>query len=495
MNFHPWEFQSTIPKVNSEYWCLIPANYNYTISLRGSQKLSKDESDLIKNCFSPGGSALADCSRLKFGMKNIPAFVEEDYMTAKSNFLSAINFELMEIKRFDGRTDKITREWKDVDEELRESSQFGVQIKRGKEIVDSKVEQLVLGETDPLVKAQKIYDFIKEWYIWNDVYGIYSELGIKKAFDAKKGNVSDINLSLIAALKYAKLDVEPMLLSTRENGLVTELYPVLSEFDYVVAKLNLNDKVYLLDATDKFYPFGLIPVRCLNGKGRVIGGKESYWYTIRPPHRERTVSVYTLNLDNDGMIRGSIQYSYAGYDAVYQRKKISQSANQQDYIDDFVKSLSGVTIKKYDLSNPEDFRKPIVLKMEVEIEPNNTFDTYNFLFNPIIKPTWEANPFKSKERLYPVDFGVPVEEITILNLQYPSQYEVEGLPAKVGITLPQGGGQFLFEIQNGQNKLSMNNSLLISRPVYASQDYPQLKELFNHVVAAQQTALVFKKKK
>src|SRR5688572_8595482 len=266
-NFRSWEFQSDIPKVNSEYWTLIPANYNYTISLKGNLKLSKEESSLIKNCFTPGGQAYADCSRMKFGMKNIPAFVEEDFMTAKSNFLSALNFELKEINRFDGRKDKITREWKDVDEEMRESSSFGVQIKRGKDIVDSKVEQLIAGETDPLAKAQKIYDFIKGWYVWNDTYGMYSESGIKKAFDNKTGNVGDINLSLIAALKYADLDVEPMMLSTRRNGWVTEIYPVITEFDYVVAKLNIGDKVYLLDATDQYYPFGLVPVRCLNGKG------------------------------------------------------------------------------------------------------------------------------------------------------------------------------------------------------------------------------------
>lgn len=493
-NFHPWEFQADIPKVNSEYWCLIPANYNYTISLKGNLKLSKDESSLIKNCFTPGG-AVADCSRMKFAMKNIPAFIEEDFMTAKSNFLSAINFELMEINRFDGRKDKITKEWKDVDEEMRESSKFGVQIKRGKDIVDSKVEQIIVGEADPLVKAQKIYDFIKGWYRWNDTYGMHSELGIKKAFDSKIGNVGDINLSLIAALKYADLDVEPMMLSTRENGLVTEIYPVLTEFNYVVAKLNIDDKVYLLDATDEFYPFGLIPVRCLNGKGRVLGKKESYWYTIKPSLREKTVSIYNLVLHSDGIIRGSVQYSYSGYDAVYQRKRITKFGNQQTYVDDITNKFSGLTVKKHQLNNPDDLKKSVVLTLDIELELNNTFDDHNFLFNPFINPSWESNPFKSVERLYPVDFGVPVEEITILNLEYPPDYEVEGIPSKVGLALPQSGGQLIFEIKNGSNKLSMNNSLLISRSMYGSNEYPFLKEFFNNVIAAQQTELVFKKKK
>ena len=68
-------------------------------------------------------------------------------------------------------------------------------------------------------------------------------------------------------------------------------------------------------------------------------------------------------------------------------------------------------------------------------------------------------------------------------------------PSKSGMTLPQGGGQFVLDFQNGSNKLSMNNSLFISRSIFASQEYQHLNDLFNHVVAAQQTELVFKKKK
>ena len=154
------------------------------------------------------------------------------------------------------------------------------------------------------------------------MYGEYSEFGIKKSFESKTGNVGDINLSLIAALKYAEVPVEPMLLSTRKNGLVTDLYPVLSDFNYVVAKVTIADKIYLLDATDDFHPFGLLPERCLNGKGRVIGDKESYWFELKPTDKEKTTTMLTLVLDDDGVIKGSIQYLYAGYKAVSERKKI-----------------------------------------------------------------------------------------------------------------------------------------------------------------------------
>jgi len=487
--FRSWEFQSDIPKLQSEFWALIPGNYLYNVSLRGYLKLTKDESELVRECF-----LTADCSRMKFAIKNIPAFREEEYMTAKSNFLSAINFELSQINYFDGRKDKITKEWKDADEELRQSSQFGLQIKRGKDIVDEHVERLIAGETDMLVKAKKIHDFIKGWYKWNDVYGEYSEFGIKKSFESKTGNVGDINLSLIAALKYAEVPVEPMLLSTRKNGLVTDIYPVLSDFNYVVAKVTINDKVYLVDATDDFHPFGLLPERCLNGRGRVIGEKESYWFDLKPTDKEKTTTMLTLVLGDDGVIKGSIQYLFGGYKAVGERKKIYGFSSQQEFIDDFKNKNQDLNITDFKIENADDITRPLIFKLSVAFG-DGIYTGDNFLFNPFIMEQWQRNPFKSSERLYPVDFGAPLEEITILTLDYPPGYEIDELPNKVGLSLPQNGGRFIFEIQNAANKLSVNNSLLIAKPVFTSNEYHYLKELFNNVLAVQRTELVFKKKK
>ena len=492
-NFRSWEFQSDIPKLKSEYLCLIPGIYNYNISLRGFLKLSKNENELIKSCFTPAGRS-ADCARMRFGMKDIPAFKEEEFMTARSNFVSVINFELSQINYFDGRKDKITKEWKDVDEELRQHSEFGVQLKRGRDILDRQIEEIIAGETDKRAKAQKVYDFIKGWYRWNDVYGKYSEFGIKKAFDAKVGNVGDINLSLIAALKYAGIAVEPVILSTRHNGLPTEVYPVLSDFNYVVAKAAIEDKSYFLDATDDFYPFGLLPERCLNGKGRVIGSDQSYWEELKPIERQRTTSIVNLTLSNEGMT-GTAQTTYSGYAAVAERKNIKKFSSEKEYINSITNRLHDITIKDFALENVDNLDKPLVINLEVLIEVGSLTDNGTFLFSPFVVDQWKRNPFRSTERLFPVDFGAALEEILILNLTYPPDFALDEVPAKVALKLPANGGHFIFEVSDGSNKLSMANTLVIAKPVFTSQEYHYLKELFNNVIATEQTQLVFKKKK
>ena len=492
-NFRSWEFQSDIPKLKSEYLCLIPGIYNYNISLRGFLKLSKNENELIRSCFTPVGRS-ADCARMRFGMKDIPAFKEEEFMTAKSNFLSVINFELSQVNYFDGRKDKITKEWKDVDEELRQHAEFGVQLKRGKDILDRQIEEIIAGETDTKAKAHKIYDFIKGWYRWNEVYGKYSEFGIKKAFDSRVGNVGDINLSLIAALKYAGIPVEPVILSTRENGLATEVYPVLSDFNYVIAKATIGDKAYFLDATDDFYPFGLLPERCLNGKGRVIGSDQSYWEELKPIERQRMTSIVNLALSNEGMA-GTVQTRYSGYAAVNERKKIKKFNSEQEYIQSITNRLHDITIKKFELENLDNLDKPLVISLEVHWDVGDLSQNGTLLFNPFVVDQWKRNPFKSSERLFPVDFGAALEEILILNLTYPPDFVLDEIPEKIALKLPANGGHFIFEVNDAANKVSMANTLVIAKPIFTSQEYHYLKELFNNVIATEQTQLAFKEKK
>jgi len=493
-NWRSWEFQSEIPKKHSEYWATIPGNYHYNISLKGFQKLSKNESELVRECFTPGGGNKADCGRYKWGMNDIPAFLEEDYMTAKKNFLSCINFELSEIEYFDGRKDKITKEWKDAEQELKRDEKFGIQIRKGKDIMDSHVDVLTAGETDPLQKAQRIYNFIKDWYRWDENFGFTSEFGIRKAFDKKLGNVGDINLSLIAALKYAELDAEPLILSTRSNGFPTDLHPVLSDFNYVVAKLNINDKVYLLDAVDDFLPFGLIAERCLSGRGRVFGEKESYWYDLKPADKARQLSFIALKLDKAGAFTGTMQFTFAGYEGVRERKKLSSYSSEKDYINALNEKLRSVEINNYTIENADDLKKSLVVKLNVAIEGYEDMSASHFLLNPFMFDRWKENPFKSSERLYPVDFGPPLEEVVVFSLEYPEEFAVTDLPEKVGLALPNAGGRYIFDIQNTGNKVSLNSSLLIARTIYTSEEYHFLKELFSRVVSTQQTDLVFKRK-
>lgn len=494
LNFRPWIFQGDFPKLSSEYWAIIPANYRYNIALRGLLSLSKNENEVLDDYFTPGGGRVADCVRYKWAMTDIPAFIEEDYMTSRRNFVSAIQFELIQVEYFDGRKDRVTKEWEDVDQELRLYDKFGVQLRRGKEVAETQLLQIMRNQPDSLVRAQEVFEFVRNWFTWNDNFGFYSEAGIKKAFEDKKGNVGDINLTLVAALRFAGYRADPMLLSTRRHGTPTELFPVLSEFNYVVAKLDLMGKTYLLDATDDFLPFGVIPERCLNGKGRVIPTKTaSYWFDIKPADRYRRSTSILLKLDAAGKLTGTVSNTYMGYKAADVRAGIYSSPTPNEYLTNRLKQFPGeITNIKY--QNLETFSKPLVEKFEVTMDLLDPGSANSFLFNPFVLGKLTTNPFKSSERIYPVDYGAPIDETDVIQIDLPADLDSEELPPNVGLALPANGGRFIYTAKKDNNVLVISSVLAISKTLFAPEEYHFLKEMYNRAINAYSMDIVLIKK-
>ncbi|RZK21117.1 MAG: DUF3857 domain-containing protein, partial [Pedobacter sp.] len=155
-NFKTWQFQSNIPKVISEYLVYIPGIYNYNVSLRGYQKLSDQKVELARECLRISGASI-DCSKITYLMKDVPAFVEEDNMTAPSNFKSAVYFELSDVTNPSGAKTSYTKTWKDVDYELTSDKSFGSQMKR-KDVYKDLIPLITKDATDDLSKAKAIYN-------------------------------------------------------------------------------------------------------------------------------------------------------------------------------------------------------------------------------------------------------------------------------------------------------------------------------------------------
>ncbi|MEY4931272.1 MAG: hypothetical protein RI909_1996, partial [Bacteroidota bacterium] len=403
-NFYPWKFQSDIPKVKSEFWARIPGNYIYNMSIKGFLKLNKNESSIVSDCFTPGPYK-ADCALYKYNISNIPAFREEDYMTAKSNFISAINYELSEIRHFDGRVSKYTKSWKDVDKEMNQDEDFGLQIKKARNTWKDKVAAVAGGEPDAVKKANLIFTMVKEWFVWNDHYGKYAESGTKKAFDSRKGNIGDINLSLIGALQEADLPASPVILATREVGLPNQLYPIISEFNYVVAYLELGGEKFLLDATEPLLPFGVLPERCLNGKGRLIGRKEeeSAWVDIIPREKQKRQIDLSLKLDGK-KFAGTMTVKSFGYEAFEKRHAIKSEGSVDKYKEKLEANGEDFVILKYEIENQNDLGQPLIERFQVETSLESA-DPNTLYLNPFFVGRWKKNPFVSNDRSYPVDFG------------------------------------------------------------------------------------------
>lgn len=493
-NFWPWKFQSHLPKVRSEYWAKIPGNYVYNIAFKGFLQLSLNQSSIVKDCFTPGdGRYKAECALYKYMIKDVPAFIEEDFMTAKSNFISSIDYELSEIRFFDGRVEKYTKTWKDVDSELINDETFGKQIKKARNLHEKKVLALVSTITDASQKAKVVYEYIRNWYRWNGDYGKYTSQDVKNSFEKQEGNIGDINLALIGALQAAGLNADPVILATRDFGLPHQLFPIISEFNYVVARIENSDPV-MLDATEVLLPYGMLPERCLNGKGRLISKvvEESRWVDIRPSQKKIKKILLDLTLENDAF-KGLLTITSSGYEAFEKRTKIIDAGSEQAYFQRIQSTFHEIVLSDYKVDNFKDPDQPLVETFGFEMKVDQ-MGAKKLYLNPFLIDRWQNNPFRSNQRLYPVDFGAPVESTFHLTLNFPPQYFIEENLANSAYTLPGNGGRFLLNATSLENKLSVTSIITLNKMVYSSNEYYSLKELFNRIIESQNSQIVFSQK-
>lgn len=481
-NFRQWVFQSDIPKLESKYIASLPRLYKYAVSIQGSLQINAPEAKVIANCVSVNGRPVS-CLQLTYEMKDIPPFVEDEYLSAASNFRSSVNFELSEYVVPNRTQRSIENTWKDFDRDLVKDKSFGLQMKET-DLFKSHIPGVIPGASNHLDKARLIYAYIKKSIKSNGSREIYSNSSIKKAMELHSGNVGDINLALIAALTSAGLDAEAVILSTREHGLVHDVYPVSSDFNYVLAKVNVDGKSYLLDASEPLLPFGLIPFQCLNGKGRVIGlTKPSYWYDLQANQKESTTYTLSGAIGQDGKVKGSLTVHSLGYAALDARKKITSAVSAADYLKEINEHHPNINLSSHRVKNLDSLDLPLVETFDVAI------DNFEHLyFNGLHK-----NPFISDKRTYPIDAGVAKDQNWLLSIKLPDNYVPESLPADVLIHLPNDGGKYTAKHSFQDHILSANAGLQMDKIIYNPEDYMAVKAFFEKVILSQKTNFAFKK--
>ncbi len=301
----------------------------------------------------------------------------------------------------------------------------------------------------------------------------------------RKGNVGDINLTLIGVLQAYDLEADPVILSTRSNGLPVELHPVMSGFNYVIARVKIGEKEYLLDATDPFLPFGILPVRCFNGRGRLISSSESGWIELKPLEKEKKVNTLDLKLLDNGSLHGKLTILSRGYAAVAARKAIVRMQDLKGYVKELELKWSNSEIINYTNENLDDLTKPLIEKMEITIAGFDNPEASTLYFSPFVSGRMEKNPLKSAERLYPVDLGVAEESTLVLTLEFPTHLQVDESPSNVAFQLPLGGGKFVLSTTTIGNEITMTSSLSLNKAIYEPEEYHHLKEYYARIIQAQ----------
>ncbi len=481
-NFPNWQFQRTIPVRWSEYWAMIPSIFVYEKYMQGYVPVSSYENK-NQSYFD------TEVKAHHWITQNVPAFKEEPFMTCEDDYISKLNFALSHIN-YSTHSQEIMGSWQKLNDNLLENDDFGKVIAKSGFLKDQ-VEQLTTGITEPLKKIEAISNFIKQTVDWDGEEDFYAG-NLKKIIEKKSGTSGDINLMLASMLDKAGLEVDMVMLSTRDHGFVRQAYPMTKQFNYVICSVNLDGKTILLDATEKYLPFDVLPSRCLNGQGLVISKKNHGWVTISTRAKAKTIVSVDLALAVDGELKGKIQYTRDGYDAETMRESFNKKG-EATYVKDFLATKQW-QVEKSAFQDIKDLSKSVKESHEVSLSEHSSSAGDVIYINPFVTSQVQENPFKSEKREYPVDFGSLTDKTYICKITLPENFAVDELPKSKVIALPGNAGKYMYNAVQTGNAVNITSAFQINKSLFIQDEYPLIKEFYNQVVAKQAEQIVVKKK-
>ena len=223
-NMGTWAFQKKIPVIHSQLIYKAIPYYEYTYIVRGTKEFDEFDS-VTKNQDIHFGSLLYQERIYTFGMKDLPAFRDEEFISAEEDYMISINFQVSKIYFASGSSQNYISTWPALCDDFLKRDNFGKYIKNSEKEAKKLLPTLNLDNKSQLDQTIEITQYVKSMYKWNDVNNKFAEDKLSDFLKSKSGNSANINLYLIGLLKAANINVNPLVLSTRNHGGVSKSHP------------------------------------------------------------------------------------------------------------------------------------------------------------------------------------------------------------------------------------------------------------------------------
>jgi hypothetical protein len=471
-----WNFQWDIPVKYSAFTVATPQDFTYTTMsvLRQPLETEVDKKSLI------GGTT--------YIMHNIPGLPAEPYSSGAEGYRQKIEFQLSKIDIYLHHT-VYRQTWKKIAEELLSKESFGDELKKNIKATADLDETLKL-LVDKREKIQAIYQYVQSNMKWDSSYTIYAEDGVKKAWDKKRGNISEINFILTILFNQAGIKALPLLISTKDNGAIDATTPFLATFNAVYVYVKLGEETFVLNAADKNCPYNLIPSSVINTNALLVSYEWADILKITSDTKfVRQVTFFT-GINSDGSAQGNVEVNNYGYavqenteNKVFEKSIPVTGENKNDF---------NITINSVKVNEPTQNNTSLTegLKFTGRLMDANFFTLPCHVFAGL-----NSNPFTADIRIMNIDYNWPRDYSITGNYVLGDSLNTEVLPKNIKIIMPDSSAAFTRTIQQNENIISVQVKFQIYTTGYAADAYPYVKEFFKKMYELLDEKIIIKKNK
>lgn len=504
-NLQGWYFQRRLPVMYSEYKVSIPEYFYYKPATYGYFAIKRKSTSHPKSIrftyIQRADETMLQEGRYEheekyhdkvttYYMSNIPAFKPEQYLRSQRNYLSRISFEL-EGTRFPRTGYKsFSTSWEQIAKKLLESENFGNALSRGN-FLNVEAKQINNTYENNEEKIVAAFSLVQSKLRWNNKERLFASNSLKKTWEEGGGNSADINLCLIALLRNMGFSAYPVVLSTQRNGVLPLTHPSITDLNYVIAMVEANNKIILMDASSPTSYLNRLPERCLNGKGQIIDASRFGSIDIKSNAPHFTNIKMNLKMQNNGSFNGMVElkkYNYARMDDIIQ--------NQNDslyFVKQLEKKYPGLKISKHSIHNLKKLDSELIDSMQVTIEGWTDVMGGMMVFSPLLTFKISDNPFKLENRDYPIEFSYPMHHRVICQIEIPEGYVIESLPNPIKVAMPDDDIELNYTIRSNKNIIQITSDFKINKLLFLPVEYEAVKETFSYLINKHNEKVVIKR--
>ncbi|MDA8971523.1 DUF3857 domain-containing transglutaminase family protein [Flavobacteriaceae bacterium] len=417
---------------------------------------------------------------------NVPPLKNTGYVDNIDNYRAKTIWELAMTRTSGGVEKRYATTWDAVTKSIYDRDAFSEQINQSKYYQED-LDTALRGLTNLEEKMAAIFGLVKSKVTWNKYAGYFPENGVKKTYKEGKGNVADINLMLVSMLRYANLNADPVLVSTKNNGI--PVFPTRYGFNYVIAQVRIGDKNYLLDATDPIAAIGLLPERVMNWQGRVVRPNgTSNWVSLYPAFVSNKLTYVQAEVSPDFtniIVRTRLGAHYAKEfrNQNYNRSEAIQLKNLEKYNE--VIAFSDLKIKDLETTKEN-------ITLSYKATATSIVDDINgdLYFSPMLFFAQKENPFKEETRTYPLFFDFPKSNKYNITIKIPDGYKIKSLPEAISVAMPGKIISYSYLISEANGSIQLAVTLDINKPALVADDYGYIKAIFSQIVEKENEKVV-----
>lgn len=475
-----WYFQKKIPVQFSRFILDMPVELRVSVIPNYSLPVKRITDNRSSGNYS------------SYTMENIPGLDDEPFMSNREDYLQRMEARITALD-FPGQPVRsLVRTWPQVIRSLMEDEDFGRQLK--KDIPrTADLDKLLQNETDSYKKMCIIHRYVRSNMQWNNYDNIWAFDGVKSAWKDKKGTSGEINLILINLLKDAKLNAAPLLVSTKENGLVNASFAEYGQFNKVLAYVEIGDKQYVLDAVEKNTPSYMLPADVMASEGLLIKKPDDFdwgWKVLwDDKHTMSTNTFLNAEIGSDGVMKGVATVTSADYRKL---ELLPVAKKGEKELQEILMTDPGISIDSFVVANAETDSLPLVETFKFTA-PSSSSGGYTY-FSCNYFSGLNKNPFLADERNTDVFFGANQQHYFNALVFIPEGYTIDELPKNITMIMPDTSIIFKRKISFEEGLLSVTIKIDHKKPFYTPEEYSPLKEFYKKMYALLDEKFVYRKK-